>query len=89
MRIYMNKLLERHIELVEKVNHATTKSDEINAANVLYGFREALSVLGIKQLIECDLYYIDKGVDRPMCCGVFLDKSYNEQGKRTGAAYGE
>lgn len=67
------KIFEQHIKLVEKVNNAKTRQEEINSSNVLYGFRRALELAGVNQLMECDLYYIDQGVDRPMCCGVFLD----------------
>lgn len=67
------EVFDRHIQLVEAVNNAKNKKEERTAADVLYGFREALNVLGINQLIDCDLYYINKGIDRPMCCGVFLD----------------
>jgi len=27
----------------------------------------------INQLMDCDWHYINQGIDRPMCCGVFLD----------------
>jgi len=66
-------VLARHIELVERVNNAKTEKDRNYACNVLYGFREALEVIGINQLIACDLYYLNQGIDRPMCAGVFLD----------------
>lgn len=69
----MGKVFDRHIELVGRVNSAVNEDERNKASLVLYGFREALEVVGINQLMECDLYYIDKGVDRPMCCGVFLD----------------
>lgn len=68
-----NKIFDRHIALVERVNNAKTKSEERDAANILYGFREALEAVGINQLMDCDLYYLNKGIDRPMCAGVFLD----------------
>lgn len=66
-------VLARHIELVERVNNAKTKKERNDACNVLYGFREALEVIGINQLIACDLHYLKQGIDRPMCAGVFLD----------------
>lgn len=69
-----DKLLKRHIELVERVNKTNQNTKEnYDASNVLYGFREALEVMGINQLIECDLHYLNQGIDRPMCAGVFLD----------------
>jgi hypothetical protein len=66
-------IFEQHIKLVEKVNNAKTRREEFDALNVLSGFRMALNLAGINQLMECDLYFIDQGIDRPMCCGVFLD----------------
>jgi hypothetical protein len=69
----MGKVFDRHIKLVEAVNNAKTEKEKNTASDVLYGFREALEVMGVNQLMECDLHYINQGVDRPMCCGVFLD----------------
>ena len=66
-------LLEKHIEIVESVNNAQTNSEHQTASSRLDGFREALNLMGINQLIECDMHYIEQGVDRPMCCGIFLD----------------
>ena len=74
-------VFSRHIELVGRVNSAIDSGDvtaERRAADILYGFREALETIGINQLIECDLYYIKKGINRPMCCGVFLGKQLEE-----------
>lgn len=67
------RIFDRHIELVERVNNAKTKAEERDAANVLYGFREALEVAGINQLMACDAHYFNQGIYRPMCAGVFLD----------------
>jgi len=69
----MNKLFEKHIELVVKVNSADSELQHTMAERELYGFRMALEALNINQLMECDWHYIDQGIDRPMCCGVFLD----------------
>jgi len=66
-------LLSRHIELVERVNNSKTDKELNDNCNVLYGFRDALEVMGINQLIDCDMYYLNQGIDRPMCGGVFLD----------------
>jgi len=66
-------LLEKHIEIVESVNNAQTNSEHQTASLRLNGFREALNLMGINQLMECDMHYIEQGIDRPMCCGVFLD----------------
>lgn len=70
------EIFKKHIYLLEKVNEATKEQSYSLHLQKLYGFREALYILGINQLMECDLYYLDQGIDRPMCCGVFLDKEY-------------
>jgi len=44
------------------------------AAIYILGFRKGLEAAGIRPaLMACDLYYLNQGVDRPMCCGVWLD----------------
>ena len=68
----MSKLLDKHIELVEAVNNSTGAAKD-TARNILDGFRMGLDMQGINQLMDCDLHYIEQGIDRPMCCGVFLD----------------
>jgi hypothetical protein len=66
-------LFEKHIEMVKAVNEAKTGAEhELNLLK-LNGFREALEFMGINQLMACDSYYIDQGVDVDMCCGVFID----------------
>jgi hypothetical protein len=67
----------KHIQLLEAVNNAKTQAEHDRAEAVLEGFRIALAEayehrLGI-DLMDCDRYYLDQGIDRPMCCGVFLD----------------
>lgn len=69
----MHKLLEKHIEFVDAVNSADSEIQHTLAERELYGFRRALEALNINQLMECDWHYLNKGIDRPMCCGVFLD----------------
>ena len=67
---------KKHIEAVEAVNNATTETAHREAQVYLQGFREGMRDAGLEpDLIGCDMYYIDKGIDRPMCCGVFLDWS--------------
>lgn len=68
------KLLGAHIALVEAVNSKTLNTNEWSIAyNYLNGFREALRILGINQYVDCDMHYINQGIDRDMCCGVFLN----------------
>lgn len=66
-----------HIELVKAVNDAKTEHEHQLAEAKLEGFRAACECYVGERignlLMDCDRYYIDLGVDRPMCCGVFLD----------------
>jgi hypothetical protein len=68
---------KRHRELVEAVNAATTEDARSSAKAHLSGFREAVSDLtGVHPghlIMEADWFYIEAGVDRPMCGGVWLD----------------
>jgi hypothetical protein len=69
----MKILFDKHIELIEAVNNSKTEEQHyINMAR-LDGYRTALEIMQEEYYIECDRYYIDKGVNRIMCCGVFLD----------------
>lgn len=73
----MSELFEKHIELLEAVNNSETVDEHNYRHAVLIGFRDALLVIGVNQLCECDMFYIDKELPaeecRPMCAGVFLD----------------
>ena len=73
----MATLQNKHLELVQSVNEAKTHVQHRDAENKLSGFREALSMIDPRgyasYLMDCDMHYIEQGVDRPMCCGVFLD----------------
>jgi len=71
----MGDLHTRHIALVEAVNAAESEVDHRIAEARLRGFREAAGALGrdYGMHIAADLHYIDQGIDRPMCAGVFLD----------------
>jgi hypothetical protein len=68
-----DELLQKHIKLVQMVNSADSKSQHDLALSKLRGFREGLEVLGVNQLADCDNFYINQGVERDMCAGVFLD----------------
>lgn len=70
----MKSYLERHIELVELVNNAKTVKQHEEARTYLNGFREAGKLLiDDIGLMACDMHYINQGIDRPMCAGVFID----------------
>jgi hypothetical protein len=67
------RLLAKHIDLVEAVNSALTEAAHSDARLRLEGFREAVDIVGERHLIALDNHYLDQGIDRPMCCGVWLD----------------
>lgn len=71
----MNSLLKKHLELIEEANNATTDAEHNIALAKLVGFRDALDCMSPRplHLIECDQHYLMQGIDRPMCCGVWLD----------------
>ena len=77
----MTKLFEKHIALVENVNNSLTHEEHERAQARLRGFREALDCMWPRpmHLIECDNHYLRQGIDRPMCCGVWLDWVPNGQ----------
>lgn len=74
----MTELHKKHIELVEAVNNAATESEhQLNYAR-LCGFRDALQeIAGTvsygQMLMNCDMHYMEQGIDRDMCCGVWSD----------------
>lgn len=71
---------DRHIELVEAVNAAKTASEHDRAGECLRAWREGVR-LGVPMsdaeygwfLMDGDRHYINQGIDRPTCCGVWLD----------------
>lgn len=76
----MGTLSEKHIELVRLVNESSTKIEHDMAYARLRGFRDCVDVVMDANmgsigafLMKADEYYIDQCVDRPMCCGVWLD----------------
>ena len=68
---------EKYIELVEIVNKAHTAQEHEIAHAVLDGFCAALELDPIVNVVaigmEADLYYLNQGINRPMCLGVWLD----------------
>lgn len=66
---------EEHIRLVEAVNQSKTTEEHMKNSLKLEDFRDAYRddpEFG-RMLMDCDRYYLDQGIDRPMCCGVFLE----------------
>lgn len=85
----MSKLHDTHIELVEAVNGSPEGPVKDRAEAKLEGFRSgAKIILGCAYghlLMEADLYYLNQGIDRPMCCGVWLTKEDGDpDGKEPG-----
>lgn len=78
----MSDLFDKHISLVEAVNNARTHAEHRDAEQRLSGFRDAIDCMKPppEHLIKCDLHYLARGIDRPMCCGVWLDWEPSEAG---------
>jgi len=67
-------LHDKHIELVEAVNNSSTNRGHDLANAVLHGWMKGVEDCGFRiDLCAADMHYINQGIDRPMCCGVFLD----------------
>lgn len=69
------KIHERHMQLIDEVNSATTRLQRINAERYLHGFRGGLEFAGIdigELLIMADTEQMERGNNQDMCGGVFL-----------------
>ncbi len=72
-------IYEQCIALTEQINNAKTLLEHQMLQSKRDGFFRGLEAAGrdsvcIGSLImDCDRHYMDKGIDRPMCGGVFLD----------------
>jgi hypothetical protein len=67
-------LHEKHIERIDLVNSAPTLEDHRESLAELRAWRDGVADAGVRlDFIAADLHYIDQGIDRPMCCGVFND----------------
>ena len=72
------KIFDAHISLVESVNNARTLAEHMIADDRLTGFCQCCEIMMSrymygKMLMRADMHYMNLGIDRPMCCGVFLD----------------
>lgn len=67
-----------HYEAIEAVNAAPDWKTRHDAEIYLRGLRDGYSAgTGVHKgdlIIQGDMHYINQGIDRPMCGGVFLDK---------------
>lgn len=67
-------LHEKHMHRIELVNRSTTEAEHSIRHRELSAWREGIEDAGIRlDLCAADYYYMDRGIDRPMCCGVWLD----------------
>jgi len=69
-------LHEKHILRIELVNRSTTEAEHSTRERDLRNWRAGVEDAGSKlDLCAADWYYLDQGIDRPMCYGVWLDWS--------------
>ena len=73
-------LIEKHIELIAKVNNAKTEREHRNAEIYLRAWRDGVAAhAGVDHFaiamdwLHCDLHHEGADAERPMCLGVFLD----------------
>ena len=70
------KIKDTHIELVEAVNNAEEGLAKSRAEAKLEGFRKCAEIIygdGFGNFLSlADWHYLSQGIDRPMCCGVWL-----------------
>jgi len=65
---------DQHIRLVRAVNEAPDAVSHQQADHYLTGWRDGVRAAGIVlDLLGMDLHYMNAGVNRPMCCGIWLD----------------
>lgn len=80
---------EKHMQLIDAVNNATTDDEHWSATRYLDGWRDGIQDTGHRlSLIDADLTQFRRGFEhRPMCAGVFLDwKEAPAQPLPTGGA---
>lgn len=78
-------LVMGRIKILERLNAAhdeQRESDEDGWESMLGGYDDAARIacdaMGVNfggVLQACDLHYLDQGIDRPMCGGVFLTRT--------------
>lgn len=79
-------LREKHIQLVEAVNNATTEKEHRDHEMRLQWWREGVADSDrVLSYIAADMHYLNQGIERPMCCGVFLDWKPNSLEPQNGA----
>ena len=70
-----NKIIHtEHIRRIDRVNQSLTVDDHRMRERALNAWRQGVEDAGGKiDYMAADLHYLDQGIDRPMCCGVWLD----------------
>lgn len=69
-------LHEKHMHRVELVNRSKTGAEHSARELELRAWRQGVEDAGLRiNLCAADNFYLDQGIDRPMCCGVWLDWS--------------
>ena len=67
-------LHEKHILRIELVNESKTQDEHDHALTSLRHWRQGVEDAGLRiDLCAADFHYLNQGIDRPMCCGVWLD----------------
>ena len=69
-------LHEQHMKLIDGVNNAENEVQRTFRSQHLHGWLEGVGACGrnVGQMImEADMEQFERGNDRPMCGGVFLD----------------
>ena len=72
-------LYEKHIQMIERVNRSATEKEHSANERDLRNWRAGVEDAGLKlDLCAADWYYLNQGINRPMCCGVWLDWSEHD-----------
>lgn len=75
-----------YIELLEKANNAETYDEHREYENKITGFLDCSRAVGFTGLLSIgDMHYINQGIDRPMCGGLWLD--WEPKIANTGTTY--
>ncbi len=71
-----DELKKKYIELVDRCNNSKTRAEHFECMERVNGFLDGVSACGGNEwnlLISADVVQMSRGVNRPMCGGVWLD----------------
>ena len=69
----MSVLYDEYIKRLLEVNDETKTAEEHERLRIEFmGWKQGI-FSATAQFFNGDVYYLERGVDRPMCCGEFLD----------------